>query len=140
MCTEVMLLWTSLTLTSATPSSWDIWRTASLRARRWTAWSAVATSAWVIRACGWGGRIAAGVVEAGPRLHVGEGLAHLADADDDARSLLPFDHQRLDELGADVEHGVVAVELPAAAQDRELLAPDHRASSSSVDLDRKSTR
>ena len=53
MCTEVMLLWTSLTLTSATPSSWDIWRTASLRARRWTAWSAVAMSAWVIRAWGW---------------------------------------------------------------------------------------
>ena len=68
-----------------------------------------------------------------PRLHVGERLAHLADADDDARSLLPLHHQRLDELGADVEDGVVAVELVAAPQQGKLLASDHRASSSRAD-------
>jgi hypothetical protein len=54
MRTEVMVLWTSLTLTSWTPRSWDIWRTASRRALRCTAWSAVARSAWVIRAWGCG--------------------------------------------------------------------------------------
>ena len=53
-------------------------------------------------------------------LHVGELLADARGADDDALVVLALDHQRLDELGADVEHRVMGVELGAAAQQREL--------------------
>ena len=47
----VIALWTSLTFTSGTPISWDIWRTASRSARRCTICRLCATSAWVIRVC-----------------------------------------------------------------------------------------
>ena len=54
------------------------------------------------------------------RLHVRLRLTDLADPEDDALVVLPLDDQRLDELGADVEHGVVALELLAPLEEREL--------------------
>src|ERR1019366_7768511 len=56
----------------------------------------------------------------GSGLHVGLRLAHLADAEDDALVAFTLDDQGLDELGPDIEDGVVALELLAALQQGEL--------------------
>ena len=56
----------------------------------------------------------------GARLHVVLRLADLADSEHDALVVLALDDERLDELGADVEHGVVALELLAPLEQCEL--------------------
>ena len=66
-------------------------------------------------------------VRNGAGLHVGLRLANLADAKDDSFVVLPLDDQRLDELGADVEDGEMALEFLAPLEQGKLSLSDQAA-------------